>query len=365
MPACLSTRPLRRRAGLFLCVLALLIGCRSEAPSPVPPVNPAWERQESGTTERLQAVSIVSAEVVWASGTGGTYALTTDGGTTWRSGVVPGADTLQFRDVHGVDARTAYLLAAGPGAASRIYKTTDGGASWTLQFTNPEPDGFFDCFDFWDATHGIAFSDALDGRHYLIATEDGTTWHRLPPEALPEALPGEGAFAASGTCVVTHPGGHVWVGTGASTVAARVLHSADYGRTWAVAETPLVHDTPASGIYTLAFLDVRHGMALGGDYTRSDSLLTRTAARTRDGGRTWSLAGAPPLRGAVFGAAYVPGLPTPTLIAVGPDGSALSTDDGQTWTRFDDASYWSVAARGPEATWAVGPDGRLARLRLR
>ncbi|GIV59351.1 hypothetical protein GQ464_006840 [Rhodocaloribacter litoris] len=355
--------PFCRRPVPVVALLLVLAGCRNEGTEP-PLRAPAWEVRPTDTTARLQAVSIAADGTVWASGTGGTYAVTTDGGVTWRTGTVPEADTLEFRDVHGVDARTAYLLSAGPGAASRIYKTTDGGTSWTRQFTNPEPDGFFDCFDFWDETHGLAFSDSIEGQLYLLITEDGTTWRRLPPETLPPALPGEGAFAASGTCVVTRPGGHVWIGTGASAVAARVLHSPDYGRTWTVAETPLVSDTPSSGIYTLAFLDDRRGAALGGDYARRDSVPARTVATTADGGTTWTLAGAAPLRGAVFGATYVPGAPTPTLVAVGPDGSALSTDNGRTWTRFDDASYWSVAA-GPRAVWAVGPEGRIARLRTR
>ena len=93
----------------------------------------------SGTTERLQAVSPVNSQVVWASGTGGTYALTTDGGETWVSAVVPGAETLEFRDVEGVSAEVAYLMAAGTGTDSRIYKTEDGGATWTLQIQNTDP----------------------------------------------------------------------------------------------------------------------------------------------------------------------------------------------------------------------------------
>ena len=350
-----------RCSPLVLVLLLAAAGCGAEPPAAL--TNPVWEPQVSGTEARLQAVSIVDANVVWAGGTGGTYVVTTDGGATWRRGIVPGADTLEFRDVHGVDARTAYLLSAGPGAASRIYRTTDGGATWTLLFINPEPEGFFDCFDFWDAAHGLAFSDSIEGRLYLLVTEDGATWTRLPTETLPPALPGEGAFAASGTCVVTRPGGHVWVGTGASGAAARVFHSADYGRTWTVAETPIVSDTPSSGIYSLAFRDARHGAALGGDYARRDTLLTRTVATTDDGGATWTPGGAAPLRGAVFGAAYVPGTATPTLLAVGPDGSAFSTDNGRTWTRIDSENYWSVAALGPDAAWAVGPEGRIARLK--
>jgi Uncharacterized protein related to plant photosystem II stability/assembly factor len=74
--------------------------------------------------------------VVWASGRGGTFAVTTNGGATWRSGVVPGAESLQFRDVEGVSDTVAYLLSIGTGSDSRIYKTTDGGTTWSQQFQN-------------------------------------------------------------------------------------------------------------------------------------------------------------------------------------------------------------------------------------
>jgi hypothetical protein len=38
------------------------------------------EQQNSGTTQRLQAISAVNADVAWASGLGGTFTVTTNGG---------------------------------------------------------------------------------------------------------------------------------------------------------------------------------------------------------------------------------------------------------------------------------------------
>src|SRR6202008_2061757 len=112
------------------------------------PAQVTRTEQTSGTTALLIAVSPVNDNVVWVSGARGTWLRTTDGGGTWQSGQVPGADSLQFRDVHAVDANTAYLLSIGNGPQSRIYKTTDAGQTWKLQFTNTEPQGFYDCFDF-------------------------------------------------------------------------------------------------------------------------------------------------------------------------------------------------------------------------
>jgi hypothetical protein len=70
--------------------------------------QPTLTPQNSGTTNGLIAISPVSPRVVWASGRGGTFTVTTDGGDMWKAGVVPWAETLQFRDVRGVSATVAY-----------------------------------------------------------------------------------------------------------------------------------------------------------------------------------------------------------------------------------------------------------------
>ena len=125
------------------------------------PSGASLQEQKSKVPGRLQAVSAVNEKIVWASGTGGSFTVTTNGGASWRSGVVAGADSLEFRDVHGVDEKTAYLLSAGNGTASRIYKTTDAGQNWQLQFINRDSTAFYDCFAFWDPLAGIAFSDSV------------------------------------------------------------------------------------------------------------------------------------------------------------------------------------------------------------
>lgn len=346
------------------CLPLLTLGCASPRAAPELPAGapPSLVVQSSGTQSLLQAVSVVSPTVVWVSGHRGTYARTTDGGTTWRAGVVPDADTLQWRDVHAVSADTAYLLSAGNGDLSRIYKTHDGGASWIQQFVNQDSAAFFDCFAFWDSRRGVAFSDAVDGRFVLLVTSDGATWVPVPGDALPPAQPAEGSFAASGTCVATQPGGHAWVGTG-NAPTARVLHTADYGRTWTATPVP-VEGGEAAGLASVVFRDPRNGLALGGPIGRpSDTSVV--VARTANGGASWSAAGWPGFAGAIYGAAYVPNAPTPTVVAVGPRGASLSRDEGATWTVIDTLSYWSVGAAAPDAIWLVGPTGRIVKMSVR
>src|SRR5580698_9786975 len=162
--------------------------------------------QISHTTESLRGVSAVSQNVAWASGTHGTYLRTTNAGATWIPAQVPDAANLDFRAVVAFSADEAFLMSAGPGDQSRIYHTTDAGQHWQLQFTNTNPKGFFDSMAFWDSKHGSALGDPVPDdsgklKFELLTTNDRQTWHPIPPSQLPPAVEGEGAFAASNSCI--------------------------------------------------------------------------------------------------------------------------------------------------------------------
>lgn len=318
-------------------------------------VAPQWLPQSSGTTARLRGVSAVSATVAWASGNNGVYLKTTDGGANWVGATVPGAEALDFRDVDAFDAGTAYLLSIGEGDRSRIYKTNDGGKRWQLQFTNRNPKAFFDAMAFWDASRGVAVSDSVDGRFVIIKTADGgANWKEIPPEKLPPALANEGAFAASGTCVVTQGRNNVWIGT----TAARVLRSTDGGETWQVATTPIPSGRPSAGIFSIAFKDARNGVIVGGDYKQEGEARDNIAI-TSDGGRTWKLVKGPLPGGFRSGVAYAPG--ASMLVTVGPLGSDYSLDGGASWAPIGGAGYHAISFAQSGAGWAVGEGGRIAK----
>jgi len=317
----------------------------------------SWTLQSSGVTARLRGVSAASNRVVWASGSDGTIIRSQDGGETWQRLVVPDAATLDFRDIDAVSDRTAYALSIGPGDASRIYKTSDAGKTWTLQFRNDDPKAFFDAMAFADARRGFAFSDSVEGKFVVLRTEDGgARWSRIPESALPAALPGEGAYAASGTNVVVR-GDLVWIGT----TASRVLRSADGGRSWSVAQTP-IPTGPSAGIFSVAFADASHGVIVGGDYKKEPEAIDNLAV-TADGGRTWSLVkGLSGYRSAV---AYVPGS-NRTIVAVGPSGADVSSDGGRTWNAEPGQGFHAIGfAPGSRVGWAVGETGRIARILVR
>lgn len=281
--------------------------------------------QVSNTTADLRGVSVVSGRVAWASGTYGTYLRTTDAGAHWVAASVPGAETLDFRAVVAFSADEAFLMSAGAGEQSRIYHTADAGQHWSLQFTNSNPKGFFDSMAFWDSTHGIVLGDPIADeagtlKFELLITDDGQTWRRIPSANLPAAIAGEGAFAASNSCIAVLPpeGAHesgaaprhdpfknpktsssairvkmaaardsnIWFATGGS--AARVFHSADRGQTWQVMQTPIAHGPDSAGIFSIAFRDSLHGVIAGGDYKHPDQDGPNLAF-THDGGKTWTV----------------------------------------------------------------------------
>ena len=190
--------------------------------------QPSLTPQNSGTNQLLISVSPVNSRVVWAAGTGGTYVVTTDGGSTWKAAVVPGAEALQFRDVYAVSDKVAYLLSIGSNPTDfRIYKTLNGGATWTIEFTNQNPSAFYDCFAFWDPRRGLAHSDSVNGVFPELRTTNGITWASIA-NLMPPALPGEASFAASGTCITTQGGENAWIATGGASTA-RILAPATAG----------------------------------------------------------------------------------------------------------------------------------------
>jgi photosystem II stability/assembly factor-like uncharacterized protein len=299
---------------------------------------------------------VVNEKVAWASGTAGTFVLTKNGGETWLTARVAGADSLEFRDIHAVDEKTAYLLSAGSGSASRIYKTTDGGINWQLQFVNKNPAAFFDCFAFWDKESGLAFSDNVDGKFPLLRTANGGLyWEDLT--TAPPATKGEGAFAASGTCIATFGGRSAWVSTGAGE-ESRVLYTPDRGSTWKSFIAPVKHGTSTTGLTSIGFRTERFGIAAGGDIGAPDG--PASVILTADGGTTWTQGGQPTFAGAIYGVMYLPG--STRTVAVGPKGASWSPDEGRTWQPLDTLSYWSAGFADRKGGWLVGPAGRITKV---
>ena len=324
--------------------------------------DPRWTLQQSGVTSSFRGLSAVSGLVAWAGGSRGTVLRTVNGGQTWENVSVPGADSLDFRDVHGVSSRVAYAMSAGLAeqGQARIYRTVDGGQNWTLQWSDTTKGIFLDGMAFWDSSRGIAFSDPVNGKPVILRTQNGNTWERVDPAHIPAALPGEGAFAASGTSVAVQGRSNAWIATGAGP-EARVFRTTDGGRSWQVSSAGLPAG-PSAGFFGIAFADARRGIAVAGDYTipRSSGDVTMV---TQDGGVTWTRASKWPSQGITGGVVAVRGAPKPLFAAVGAYGTAFSNDFGATWTHGDTLTLYSIDFATRDSGWAVGPRGRIVTFR--
>ena len=323
-----------------------------------------WHAVPVPTTASFRGLSAVDENTVWASGTNGTVIRTTDGGKTWSLLHVPGAEDLDFRGIRAFSATAAVIMSSGLAekGQARVYRTTDGGQHWVLALEDKTPGAFFDAIAFWDAKRGILMGDPVDGRFMVFTTSDGgATWQRVAAMKLPPALTGEGAFAASNSCLTVEGGGNAWFATGGAAVA-RVFRSVNGGKTWAVADTPAQPRNASTGIFSIAFRDGKHGIAVGGDYQQADAPFPNPLV-TSDGGRTWNALAPSQAKGRYFSSvAFVPRGKSlrNKVFAAGPDGVSLLTRDNQ-WASQGDTSLNAIAFPSSEIGWAVGPKGTIVR----
>ncbi|MDB4905943.1 MAG: glycosyl hydrolase [Gemmatimonadetes bacterium] len=335
-----------------LLALSLLLASRASAQS-------SWTSQTIAYGGELRGLSVVNDRVAWASGTRGTVIHTVDGGVTWRVDTIPGASALDFRDVEAISASVAVAMSSGEAekGLARMYRTEDAGRSWTLAYQTDLRGAFLDAISFWDAKRGVVFGDPVDGKFFVLLTSDGgRSWTRVDDARLPVPLTGEAAFAASGSCLAVMAGGHAWIGTGGG-AQSRVLQTHDYGRHWSIVAAPVPAGSASAGLFSIAFRDTKHGVAVGGDYTKP-AYASDNVAITRDGGRSWRVA-----KGALPGG-YLSGVSfardARTLVGVGLAGTFVSRDGGDSWSAADSVGYNSVSFAA-HAGYAVGPRGRVAR----
>ncbi len=328
-----------------------------------------WVMQVSGTTAGLRGIHAVGGGVAWASGTDGTVLRTEDSGYMWQTcSMPPGAEKLDFRGIWAWDENTAMVMSSGPGDLSRIYKTTDGCAHWTLLMTNPDKDGFWDAMVFSDRNRGFILGDPVDGRFALFFTLDGgKTWSRVNAKSLDAGNSKIGAFAASNSAMILHgtlpmfgtsgPDGP-WLYTpdldctmlNAARDFAGCLASLRFERE----RLPMTGDSATSGVFALAASPGWDLTAVGGDYTKPNASGSAAAITAWDGLPNAWVAAAHPPHGYRSAVAYDES--DDAWIAAGPNGSDVSYD-GKTWIPLDNGNWNALSL-----PWVVGPKGRIAKL---
>jgi len=308
----------------------------------------------------LRGISVIDSMTAWASGSNGIYLRTTDGGKTWVDGKVKGFESLDFRDIEAFDKNTAIIMSVD--APAFFFKTTDGGRSWKRKYMNRDPKIFFDGMSFWNEKSGIAFSDPIDEKLFIVTTKDGgDTWKEVPSQYLPKAWKGEGGFAASGTSIAVAGKDLAWIGTGGAE-SARIYFSQDSGENWRVVNSPVRGGSASSGVFSISFKDDLYGVAVGGDY-KNDKDKTANCALTDDGGLSWQIVDDNPPGG--FRSCVAWNEKYKYYLTTGTSGSDYSLDDGKTWMPIDQRSFNSIGISKKDGScFAVGDKGLIAKIRI-
>jgi len=310
---------------------------------------------ETHSEASLRGLHVVDENVIWASGSGGTVLLSNDGGETWHVNQIPGAEENDFRSIYAWDDSHAMVFGvAGPAFG---YKTTDGGNSWKVVFQDTKQGLFFNSLKFADEKNGLAVSDPIDGKFFVLRTEDGgESWNKV--QDLPDVEEGEANFAASNTCIEYLPSGKAWIASGGK--AARVFYSEDFGESWSVAKTPMIRGLASSGIFSVSFKNNREGMIVGGIYDQPE-INTNCAAYTFDGGKTWLPAVTMPneFRSCVQ---QVSGKKS-FAFAIGKTGCDFSFDNGINWQLLNNSGFYTFRAVPDKSEgFAAGANGKIGKV---
>ena len=314
--------------------------------------SPEWKQFQSPGKASLRGLSPISEQVCWASGSGGTWLKTEDGGASWQTGTVAGLDTVDFRSIHAFDAQTAVAASAGQPAV--IYRTEDGGKTWN-KVHQEGGEAFFDAIQFIDAQRGYVLGDPIRGKWMILETLDGgRSWHSLAK--LPDAVQGEAAFAASSSSMLADSEGLVFATGG---TVSRLHRYTFASQSWGVRElTDMLQGEPSQGVFAATSLPGAEGLVLvGGDYLKPDYRIANALLVV--GEVTTSTSEGP--NGYRSGVAYLQD--KGWVVAVGPGGSDFSSNGAHSWQPFSTTGYHAVkAAPGGKALWASGGQGRLGKL---
>ncbi len=298
--------------------------------------NAQWLRQATAFAKPSRGISqivIVDANTSWAiaydgSGAGAPtrdFTRTSNGGTLWKADSVKATPAIdpnnQIAAITAISKDTAWVSLFGNGTSiGGVYRTNDGGMTWTKQATATYNAGSFeDWIYFWDKNNGVAFGDPnTTNWEIYYTTNGGTTWTAVPAANLPTV--GAGQWGVTGVFSVA--GGAAYGGTN----YGAVLKSVDMGVHWTAST---VHG--GSQIDKVVFKDANNGMAVVGP--NNDSIYTTT-----NGGTSWTYV---PKTGRFLtsGLAYASGLNGGSYVctgaATGMVGTSFSTNNGATWQAMD------------------------------
>jgi photosystem II stability/assembly factor-like uncharacterized protein len=285
------------------------------------------ESVQQGKRTSIRGLSVVDDSIAWISGSRGNIAITTDGGKTWAWQQVKGFEQADFRDIEAFSNKEAIIMSSGTPAL--ILKTTDGGANWQVKYRNTDTAYFLDAMDFDSSNHGLVLGDPIKNKFLLLETNDGSeTWH--PFKNQPDAIPGEAAFAASGTCLRIS-NGEINIVSGGP--VAHLLTANIKTAVWSSVDLPITHGASSKGAFSIA----NKTIIVGGNYSKdkkTDSVANILTTNTK-GKLIYNVVD----KGPAGYQSCVELINKNIYLSTGTSGSNITTDNGKTWAKIDNTSY--------------------------
>jgi len=308
---------------------------------------------QEGKRISFRGLSVVDDRVVWASGSGGTVALSVDAGQTWKYISVKGYEKTDFRDIEAFDGTTAVIM--GIDSPAVILRTIDAGATWDPVYKDTTSGMFLDAMEFWNINSGIVIGDPIKGRFFIGRTFDGgRTWRTIPMENRPHAEVGEACFASSGTNIRK-----------LNQAEAIFVSGGKQSRVFIRDKTiPLFSENAhleSTGANSIAIKNEKCYMIAGGDFAQKDDT-TFNLIYTSDGGMNWQH----PIESPHGYRSCVEYLYKKTWVTCGLNGVDITTDDGAHFQSISTAGFHVCRkAKKGKAVYFAGGNGRIGRLEKR
>ena len=282
---------------------------------------------QTGKPTSIRGLSVVDDSVAWISGSRGYISITRDGGKNWSWTQVKGFEKADFRDIEAFSDKTAVIMSSGTPAL--VLKTTDGGTTWQKKYSNTDTTYFLDAMDFDNPKHGLILGDPIKNKFLLLETNDGgESWN--PFKNMPDALPGEASFAASGTCLRVMPD-WIYIASGGTQTRLLTYSKED---SWSYANLPLTHGKPSQGAFSFA-AGHNNGLVVGGDYAKDKKTDSLAAVHKVHPFLNFT----PSIKQPAGFQSCVEFIGGDTFLSTGTPGSNITADGGVTWKQIDTTSY--------------------------
>jgi uncharacterized protein (TIGR03437 family) len=250
-----------------------------------------WIAQDAGVAESFNGVYFVDANQGWAVGTNGTILHTSDGGAHWVREAVPTTDEL--RGVFFTGANAGWATGVRPvhhdgfgdedDWLASVWHTSDGGQTWGQQQL-PANASLLNRIDFVDSQTGWAVGAKFTGYRGEFAQQAGAIYHtsdggRTWSEQYSPELPM--TFTAV-DFVDANNGWVVGFATESTVQGGAMFHTTDGGRTWGRQK---LGSACEHNLWGIQFIDRSRGYAVG---TMYGAAWGPPVCRTMDGGVTWT-----------------------------------------------------------------------------